>query len=270
MDTKKPFAQNEQSISSTSYASINTALNGKSLYRLVSSNSNIIEDLGKWYTKAGWSILCNREDIQFTPSLRCKAYDIGERIVSKYGSRISGYDNHFSDTSLKYLETLFNKYSITSINDVHREYAHFIDYVNGVWFDRFKTMNPDKRKELRGKYYLNDNDFSVFVHFCLTALQDEQFMLNESAKADVNRSNSLNRAISKFSFYYKTIKSCDIKNDPEFIKHKVSFNKEMVSNPVRSMEFCIQYYLQCLQNKAMDETWIFIGRLINSRANNNE
>ena len=270
MDTKKPFAQDEQYTPNYLTNPINAILNGKSLYRLVSFNTSIIGDLGKWQTNAGWSILCNRDDIKFTHSLRCKAYDIGERIVSKYGSRISGYDNHFSDTSLKYLETLFNKYSITSINDVHREYAHFIDYVNGVWFDRFKTMNPDKRRELRGKYYLNDNDFSVFVHFCLTALQDEQFMLNESAKADVNRSNSLNRAISKFSFYYKMIKSCDIKNDPEFIKHKVSFNKEMVSNPVRSMEFCIQYYLQCLQNKAMDETWIFIGRLINSRANNNK
>lgn len=270
MDTKKSFAQNEQYTPNYLANPNNAILNGKSLYRLVSFDSSIIGDLGEWQSIAGWSILCNREDNQFMPPLRGIAYDIGERIVSKYGRKIESYDEYFSDDSLKYLETLFNKYSINRINDIHREYAYLIDKINGVWFDRFKTMDPNKREELRGRHYLNDDEFSIFVRFCFSALQDEKFMLNESEKSNADRLNPLNRAIGKFSFYYKAIKNCNIKNDPEFIKHKVSFDKEMVSNPVRSMEFCIHYYLQCLQTKAMDEPWIFIGRLINSRANINE
>lgn len=268
MDTKKLHAQNEQSnlIKSEATSKLdNTAPKFKSLYKLVSSDSTIIMRLNDWKNQAAYSILCNKE-AQFHSALKNEAFSIGQYIVDWYGYKISHYDEYFSDKNLRYLGDLFVKYGITYIDTLRRDYRNIIDDVNGItWVDKFDKINEEKKNALRAKHYLNDDDFKKFTQFCLGALQNEKRLPRELNDVGDNYLNPLSRAIGDFTFRYYYTKNCNINSDPVFIEHKISFEKEMVSSPARAMEFCVQYYLQCLQNKGIDEAWIFVGRLINSR-----
>lgn len=260
MDTRKMGAQNEQN-----NEMINRTPKYTCLFNLVRTDRKTMQALDNWRKNAALYYVDYGTD-GFSDVLKRDAFDIGELIVHRSGHRICEFDKYFEySNGQKYLQDLFNNYKIMRINRQHRKigWDGFIEQINGNV--SMRAASEEVLNRFNTQYLLSDEEFKEFIKCCIAILQGEKPVIDMD-----HVSKPMSNAIKKFSDEFKLIKNCNINSDPIFIDRALTFNSTTISVFSIAMEFCIQYYLQCLQNKAILDAWKFIGKLNMSRNISNQ